>query len=235
MSSEYRNFLLASLAPDDRDLLRPHLVKVELERGVLYRVGDAIEHASFIESGLLSLIARMKDGATIEITSIGREGAIGVVPSVQVTRSIWDIVVQVPAAFWRIDKDKMNEAMARSAGCRDIAKRLSVTALTQLGWMVACNTLHPLEARLARWLSLACDRLDTDTLPLTQVFLAEILGVKRTTVTQVAGRLQARGLIRYRWGTVQVVDREGLRAASCECYEVLQKTFERLRAGPQPP
>jgi CRP-like cAMP-binding protein len=232
MSSAFRNYLLRSLSPEDLRLIEPHLVKVEVGRGALYRSGDLIEHTSFIDDGLVSFIARMQDGATVEVTSIACEGAIGLIPSLQPSRSVFDIVVQVPVVLWQIEKHKVAEAVRESAGCREMVDRLSTTALAQLGRMVVCNALHPLEARLARWLSLARDRLDSDTLPLTQAFLAEILGVKRPTVTQVARKLHDRGLIQYRWGTVQIVDRDGLREASCECYAVLHDVFRRLRTRP---
>jgi len=224
-----QNRLLDALPAGDLALVTPHLTQVELERGrLLYDPGDPIDHIYFPHDGVISLMTLMESGAAIESATIGPEGALGLMAAVAPRQSLSRAIVQTPLRAARISADRLHEAWDKSPPLRDLVDRHSEALYGHAIQSVACNALHSVEARFCRWLLTCHDRISTDTVALTQEFLADMLGVQRTTVTAVARSLQEKGLIRYRRGVVDIVDRQGLQAMTCECYGVIRKTYKRL-------
>lgn len=223
------NRLLTSLPPEDKALLAPHLSQIDLEKGrLLYEPGDLIDQVYFPTDCVLSLMTLMDSGAAIESATIGREGALGLMAAVAPRQSLSRAIVQAPGAALRISAAPLHEAWTRSTVLRDVVDRHNEALFGHAIQSVACNALHPVEARFCRWLLSCHDRLRGDTVSLTQEFLADMLGVQRTTVTAVAGSLQSKGLIRYRRGVVDILDRAGLEAIACECYGAVRRGYERL-------
>ncbi len=224
-----KNRLLASLPPVDFSYLAGQLSYQDLEKGkLLYDPGDLIETVYFPHDGVISMMTLMENGAAIESAAIGREGALGLMAAFGPRQSLSRAIVQAPGMASRISAGALHEAANRSAALRDLAHRHNEALFGHAIQSVACNALHAVEARFCRWLLSCRDRIDSDTISLTQEFLADMLGVQRTTVTAVAGSLQAKGLIRYRRGVVDILDRPGLEAMTCECYGAVRRGYERL-------
>jgi CRP-like cAMP-binding protein len=227
------NRFLAALPADDIALLAPYLRPVSLERGViLHDAGDEIEHVYFPHSGMVSLVAVMHSGATVETVTVGRGGVIGATAGLGSRRAFGRAIVQLPGHAARLPVPHFHAAAARSAAIGDLVVRYNDLLITQIQQSVACNALHPLEARLCRWLLQSCDCCDGDAVPLTQEFLGQMLGVRRTTVTIAARLLQSAGMIRYRRGLIQIVDRAALEDGACECYAVVKRNVDEVFALP---
>jgi CRP-like cAMP-binding protein len=223
------NRLLVALPVDDYGLIAPSLAQVDLERGrLLYDPGDRVDTIYFPLDGVISLMTLMENGAAIESATIGREGALGLMSAVSPRQSLSRAIVQTPAKALRISAAQMHEAWEKSPRIRDLIDRHNEALFGHAIQSVACNALHSVEARFCRWLLTCHDRISTDTVALTQEFLADMLGVQRTTVTAVARSLQEKGAIRYRRGVVDIIDRPALEALTCECYGVIHRTYERL-------
>ena len=224
-----QNLLLAALPAADHGLLTPHLAQVELERGkLLYDPGDRIDTVYFPQDGVISLMTLMENGAAIESATIGREGALGLSAAVSPRASLVRAIVQTPCRSLRISAGPLHEAWEKSPHVRELVDRHGEALFGHAIQSVACNALHSVEARFCRWLLTCHDRISNNTVALTQEFLADMLGVQRTTVTAVARSLQDKGAIRYRRGVVDIVDRGVLAALSCECYAAVRRTYERL-------
>jgi CRP-like cAMP-binding protein len=224
-----RNRLLASLPPEDFGLISQSLVQVDLERGrLLYDPGDEIETVYFPQDGVISLMTLMENGAAIESATIGREGALGLMAAVAPRQSLSRAIVQTPVQATKISASALHEAWQRSPALKVLADRHTEALFGHAIQSVACNALHSVEARFSRWLLTCHDRISSDTIALTQEFLADMLGVQRTTVTAVARGLQEKGVIRYRRGVVDIIDRQALEGLACECYGAINRTYERL-------
>ncbi|MDP3175620.1 MAG: Crp/Fnr family transcriptional regulator [Phenylobacterium sp.] len=224
-----QNRLLASLSRDDMALLAPHLSVVNLERGrLLHDPGDKIDAVYFPHDGVISLMTLMDSGAAIESATIGCEGALGLMAAVGPREALSRAIVQTPCKAERISVHHIHEAWERSPRLRDLVDRHTEALFGHAIQSVACNALHSVEARFARWLLTCHDRISSDRIALTQEFLADMLGVQRTTVTAVARGLQTKGMIRYRRGVVDIIDRQALESVTCECYGVVRRTYERL-------
>jgi CRP-like cAMP-binding protein len=223
-----RNRLLAALRPSERTSLEPHLEEVPLSQGqILQEQGDDIERIYFPHSGMISLVAVMNHGGKmIETATIGREGAVGAMAGFGPRHAFRRAIVQVAGTAAKISTAPFREAVKGSEALRDILVRHNEVLLAQVQQAAACNAFHEAEQRLARWLLQTRDRIDSDTIPLTQEFLAQMLGVRRTTVTIIAHALQERGLLRYRRGQIEIADRQGLEKTSCECYETVRKQID---------
>jgi CRP-like cAMP-binding protein len=223
-----QNRLLVALQPADFSLLKPHLKELALEQGVLlHEQEDRVAHAYFPASGMISLLTVMGDGRAIETATVGREGAVGAMSGLGPAHAASRAVVQVAGTASMIATVRLQEAVAQSDHLRNVILQYKETLLAQVQQTAGCNALHKADARLARWLLQTRDRIDSDLIPLTQDFLSEMLGVRRTTVTLVAGRLQKAGLIRYRRGHVEILDRSGLEQTACECYGILRRRTDR--------
>ena len=230
-----QNRLLAALPSEDYGLVAPHLTHVDLERGrLLYEPGDRIDVVYFPHDGVISMMTLMENGAAIESATIGREGALGLRAAVGPRLSLSRAIVQTPCRCARIGANQLHEAWQKSAKIRELTDRHTEALFGHTTQSVACNALHSVEARFCRWLLTCHDRISSDTVALTQEFLADMLGVQRTTVTAVARALQEKGFIRYRRGVLDIVDREGLKSMACECYEVVQRHYDRLLPHPHP-
>lgn len=221
------NRLLASLNPVDRATIEPLMSPVVLSRGdVLFDAGEDVNQTYFPGPGVVaSLVIDMADGRAVEAATIGREGAVGGIISAGNKPAFARAVVQIGGPALRLETGALEAAKNRSAGIRDLFSRYADTLLAQTMQSVACNALHPLDARLCRWLLTTHDRVDSDEIALTQEYLAEMLGVQRTTVSGVARHLQERGLISYTRGRMVILDRPAIEAAACECYAAVQNHF----------
>jgi CRP-like cAMP-binding protein len=229
------NRLLAALDPEDLELVASKLVPVILEKGaLLYDPGDMVDAIYFPDDCVISLMTLMESGAAIESAAIGREGALGLMAAVSPRQSLSRAIVQVPGRARRITAAHLHRAWEQSAQIRDLIDRHSEALFAHAIHSVACNALHSVEARFCRWLLSCDDRIDSSTVALTQEFLADMLGVQRTTVTVVARALQAGGLIRYRRGVVDILDRAGLESIACECYGSVRRNYQRLLPDPFP-
>ena len=216
------NTLLASLPRDHFDRLLPHLAAAHLQQGaVLTEAGDEVDQIYFPHHGMLSLLSVLRDGKAIETATVGREGVVGAMAGLGLYKSLVRVVVQMPIACSRIAAAHFRSAAAASDSIRNLCIRYNEVLLSQARVTAACNALHSIEARFCRWLLQSADRAASDTVPLTQEFLAEMLGVRRTSVTEVASKVQAAGAIAYSRGVIKILDRPALLRMSCECYETL--------------
>jgi CRP-like cAMP-binding protein len=216
------NKLLASLPRKDFDALRPHLTSISLLQGdVAYETGAEVDHIYFPHGGMFSLLWVMRDGKAIETATVGREGVIGAMAGLGLYKSLVRVMVQLPLHGSKIAAAPFRKAVAASDPLRGVCLRYNEVMLTQARITAACNALHQVEERFCRWLLQSADRAESDTVALTQELLAEMLGVRRTSVTDVAGRMQDKGIITYARGVIRILDREALERLSCECYESL--------------
>ncbi|WP_028349901.1 Crp/Fnr family transcriptional regulator [Bradyrhizobium murdochi] len=225
------NRLLATLPASDFDLLEPELETIALNQdAVLSRAGDAIEHVYFPHSGAISLMIDMADGHTVATAVVGREGAVGMLSVLGPSPSDMTAIVRAAGTAFRIPASRFHAAFNRSPAIR-YAVQIHVRAmLMQLQLGSACNALHPVEARMARWLLQLRDRVDHDVLPLTQQALSQIVGVRRTTVTLLMRNLRARGAIKSdRRGMIEI-DPARLAAVACECHNVIHLEVENMFA-----
>jgi len=216
------NKLLAALPRRQFDLLGPNLSTVPLKQGeVLAEPGDEFEQIYFPESGMLSLLAVLRDGKAIETATVGREGVVGAMAGLSLYKSLVRVVVQLPMTVSKISASQFRKAAANSEAIRNMCIQYNEVLLSQARITAACNALHVIEARFCRWLLQSADRAGSDTVALTQEFLAEMLGVRRTSVTEVAAKIQSSGAINYSRGLITILDRRALERMSCECYQTL--------------
>ena len=222
-----RNRLLATFSPDSRALIEPYSSVVDFNLGsVVQASGDSVIDSYFpFGPTVISLRLELADGRTIEVASIGQEGAVGGIVSCGHAPAFAQAEVMVPGPALRIPMPMLEEVKARSGHIRNLFCRFSDYLLAQVMQSVACNAFHPIEARAARWLLTAQDRAG-DRIELTQEALAGLLGAQRTTVNAVARTLQDEGLIASRRGMIQVTDRAGLKRRACECYARIESHFK---------
>ena len=221
-----RNRLLAALPAADLALLNPLLKHMPLEQGtVLQEQGERIEDVYFILDGIVSLLVPMRQGDAIEIATVGREGAVGSLAGLGPRRSHTSTVVQVAGSACRIPAARFRKMAEENQAVHDLIVSYGEMLLIQVQQTAACNALHDVEERLSRWLLQARDRVNENTIRLTHEFLSQMLGVSRPTVTVVAHTLQKAGLIRYHRGQIEILDRPGLEARACECYEIVRKNI----------
>jgi CRP-like cAMP-binding protein len=225
-----RNQLLQSLPPADFDLLAPHLKDVSLHQSeVLVEPGALVEHVYFPHTAVISLLAVMRDGQTVETATVGRAGVVGGVAGFGPWRAFARVIVQMPGTAGRIPSSRFRAAIRHSDRLTTVVLRCAQSVVLQIQQTAACNALHSVEQRLCRWLLLTQDYADTNVIPLTQELLAQMLGVRRTSVTVAASKLQALGVIRYNQrGRIEIVDRKALERAVCECYEALRTRHDQL-------
>jgi CRP-like cAMP-binding protein len=221
------NQLLDTLSTYDFALLRPHLAMVRLQqKTVLQEAHTAISHAYFPIDAMISLVAAVNNGDVIEIAAIGREGAIGLKLGTQRRHlSFARVIVQLPGAALKIAVERFQEAALKSLAIAHIAACANEIVAANVQQAAACNALHSVESRLAKWLLQAHDRFGNDELPLSHEFLAQMLGTRRTTVSLTAHALQAAGMIKYRRAKVQITDCTALETISCDCHRTLQRNI----------
>ena len=222
--TDLTNGLICALDIGAYDQLAPHLTHREFDRGdVFYEPGDVIEHVYFPHRGVISLLSVLEDGSAIETATVGRESAVGLLAGLTSLQSFGRVVGQSAGLVSRIEASKLRSVATNSPTLRDVIVRHCDALLAGAQQSVACNALHDVEERFCRWLLTCHDRATGDELSVTQEFLAMMLGVQRTTVTQVAGMLQDAGLIRYQRGRMTIVDRPALERRACECYHVVNR------------
>lgn len=224
------NQILASLSSDVLERLTPHLNLVTLERGVIiHNPGDRLSSLYFPLDCLFSITITMQDGAVAEVGMVGSREVLGInalMGNSETTQT--EYTVQGPGSALKIDAQVMRQEFQRNGELHDLLLRYIQAFLTQVSQTAACNSLHTLEQRLPRWLLEAQERLHSDHLPLTQEFIATMLGVRRAGVTQTAQKLQERKLIQYRRGNVQILNQAGLEASACECFTTVKAEYNRL-------
>ena len=225
-----QNRLLRYLAATDFDGLSGQLERVPVAvHDVLAKQNEAFTHAYFPESCVISLVNRMSDGSGVEVGTIGNEGMAGLPAYLEADASDSDTFCQIAGDAIRVPVPTLIAAAAANPGIRKLLNRYTQAYMSQLAQSAACNRLHDIEQRCARWLLMTHDRVEgADTFPLKHEFLALMLGVRRAGVTTAAGTLQDKGIIRYRRGVIRVLDREALIAASCECYGIVRRHFDRV-------
>ena len=223
------NRLLAALPPADLDLLAPHFRTVPLERdAVLVRSEDEIQRIYFPLGGLIAFIMDMPNGQTVATAVVGNEGAAGMLTALGPARSPLTSVVRVAGTALQISPARFQAALGRSSALKATVQTFTRALLVQFQHVAACNALHSVEARLARWLLHVHDRVEGDVLPLTQEFLSLMLCVRRSTVSETAVPLQKARAIRYSRGHITVLDRGRLEDVACDCYTAVQNRFKEL-------
>jgi CRP-like cAMP-binding protein len=229
----HRNQLLGSLDLSTLKRIRPHLQPVALKlEEVVCDAGGNLRHAYFPEGSVLSLLTVLENGSAIETANIGREGAFGLFAAMYSRVSFNRCIVQLEGHMVRCPIEILRQEFERGEYVRDLFVSYSETLLSQVQQTVACNALHTTEERVCRWLLMMHDRAEGEFLTYTHDFLARILGVNRKSVTLAAQLMQTAGLINYRRGKMQVLDRPGLEKASCECYAIVKARFDAFLTPP---
>jgi CRP-like cAMP-binding protein len=219
-----RNVLLLSLSVRDYASLYPHLEYVQLPNHlVLHEAGGKLEFAYFPNRGLVSLVVVMEDGKTAEAGVLGKEGFTGIAAAVGLGRTPHQAVMQITGDGFRIETAALQTTLESSPHLQLRLTLYAVVQGLQVAQTAACNRLHDIGQRLARWLLMAQDRVDSGYLPITHDFLATMLGTNRSSVTLAAGILQRKKIINYTRGAVTIVNRKGLEDSSCECYAAMQQ------------
>ena len=228
-SNERENHLLAVLPKEERGRIYPHLRRVNMPLGqALYESGDRLEHVYFPTTSIVSLLYIMENGASAEIAVVGNEGIVGIALFMGGETMPNRAVVQSAGGAYKLPGSVLKQEFARAGALQHLLLRYTLAMLTQMAQTAVCNRHHSIDQQLCRWLLLSLDRLPANELSMTQELIANMLGVRREGVTEAAGKLQKAGLISYSRGTIVVLDRPGLEARVCECYEVVKKEFERL-------
>lgn len=230
--SALNNRVLAALPRTEYERLYPSLELVRLpQRKVLYLAGDTVRHGYFLLGGMVSLISVAESGRAIEVGMIGNEGMAGIPIILESSLSPYQVIVQLTGSAMRIKAEALRAAMRQDAVLARLLLRYAYMVLTQISQSAICAGFHLVEARMCRWLLISRDRARSDTLQLTQEFLSYMLGVPRTSVTAIAGKLQRNGLIRCSRGKIQILDPQGLAEASCECYKVVRRQISNFLAA----
>jgi CRP-like cAMP-binding protein len=223
------NLLIDSLPAADRELLQPNLKPADLQQGtVLFDIGDTIDSVFFPVSSVVSLVVTLSTGEMIEAAMVGRDGVVGASAALDGKISLSRGIAQIGGSGLSCDPEVLKSLALRIPSLLSLLIRHEQTVYAQAQQSAACNVTHTVEARLARWLLRARDLSGGDTLPFTQEFLAEMLGVRRTSVSVTAHTLQQAGMIKYRRGTIQITNLEGLRETACECYETVANNYKLL-------
>ena len=234
-STQLRNEILTSIPESEFNLIKPELESVELpHRLILHEPGEKILYAYFLNQGMASLVVLTSDGRSVEIAIVGHEGLVGTPLAVGLHRGPCRSIMQIPGNGFRIKSELLEEVLLQAPHLRLLLNRYVLTQGLQIAQMAACNRLHEIEQRLARWLLMCQDRIQSDVLPITHEFLAQMLGTGRPSVSLAAGIMQKSEIIENSRGAVKILDRTGLEASACECYKVIQQ-FNRSLWNPPPP
>ncbi|MGY4286595.1 CRP-like cAMP-binding protein [Bradyrhizobium sp. LM2.7] len=230
------NLLLASLSPGDLAALQPHLKLAHFEQDqVLFEAGDTIDATYFPTSAVISIVVTLSSGQVVEAAMVGRDGVIGASAALDGKMALSRAVIQLSGEAMVCGLAGLKGAAMQSQALLSLLIRHEQTLYAQAQQSTACMAAHHVEARLCRWLLRSRDLSQSDTLLFTQEFLAEMLGVNRTSVTVVAHTLQQAGIIKYTRGKIRITDLEGLRDAACECYETVKSQYKSLLGGDHSP
>lgn len=224
-----QNRLLAGLPSEDLTALHPHMEQVSLSHGqTVVKPDEPIPFVYFPLNSLLSLVTVMEDGLIVESGSIGREGMAGLPILLDAGTTPMQTLTQIPGQAIRVKAEIIKEAFDRGGALQKLFYRYIHTVIVVASQSAACNRLHRVEARLCRWLLMSSDGVGSEELPLTQEFLAAMLGIRRAGVSEAASKLQSNGLIRYSRGYIQIVDRKSLETFACECHGMVKAEYDRL-------
>jgi CRP-like cAMP-binding protein len=223
------NTILSLLPSREYEILAPSLETFVFEpRDVLHEPGQPIEFGYFPDAGVVSLVVALSDGRTIEVEIVGKEGFVGAPLAGGLNRAPHKAVIQVAGSARRITSEAFKELLPSLPSLRKLLIRYAIVQGMQLAQTAACNRLHGLEVRIAKWLTMTQDRAASNKFSMTHEHLAGLLGTDRPSVSVVAAELQKAGIIKYRRGVVTILSRRKLKARACECYEVLQEYYSDL-------
>ena len=215
-----KNEILSALLKEDHGRLVPHLEPVKLPHGlVLYEMGQQVRHVYFPNNALISLVTQMSDGKIVEVGLVGNDGMSGLTALMGEETSPERAIVQIPNGGTRVELSAIKEEFMRGGQLQKLLLVYARKLMRQVSQTAACNASHTAEERLSRWLLMCLDRVEGNELNLTQEFIAEMLGTRRATVSLAAMVLQTDGLIQYNRGHIKIIDRPGLEAFTCECYQ----------------
>jgi CRP-like cAMP-binding protein len=224
-----RNRLLASLRPSDISLLSRYLREVPIEQGeMLEERGKRVDVVHFPQTGMVSLIVAMPEDHSVEVGSVGSEGAVGLTAGLGSRIGSVSALVQVSGTSLCIAASRFRTAATQSQHIRDLIIRYSELQIGQIQQTAACNALHDIASRMSRWLLQTSDKIEDDTVPFTREFLGEMLGVHRGTISLVATQFEAAGLIHTHRGNIKLLDKKGLKNEACACYEIVRRHIDRL-------
>ncbi|HFT8006003.1 Crp/Fnr family transcriptional regulator [Burkholderia lata] len=227
--SMIENHLLAALPVEDLAHISPQLVLIDMPLGkVLYESGGALSHVYFPTTSIVSLLYVMEDGSSAEIAIVGNDGLIGIALFMGGETTPSRAIVQSAGHAYRLDARILKDEFCRGGSMQRLLLRYTQALITQMAQTAVCNRHHSIDQQLCRWLLLSLDRLPSSELKMTQELIANMLGVRRSGVTEAALKLQDAGLIRYNYGHIEVLDRSGLEKRVCECYGVVRREFDRL-------
>jgi CRP-like cAMP-binding protein len=228
--------ILLNLPRHESEIVVPKLEFVRLRvRHLLHEVGDPLKSVYFCNSGMISILSVFPNGKSVEVGLVGKEGFIGLPLLVGFQTAPTRAVSQLDATAFRVDAETLISILPKCPVLEQRLQQYSQMFTMEITQIAACNRLHEVDERLARWLLMCADRVSSNSLPLTQEFLAQMLGTRRSSVTVGAGILQRAGMIAYNRGDVRIMDRRKLGDAACECYALMQRQRERWRRDAKPP
>jgi len=219
-----KNVPLLTVAAEEFARLCPHLDPVELgHRQILHEAGEKIRYAYFLNGGLVSMVVITGDGRSVEVAMIGREGMIGTPLAVGLVREPYRAIMQIPGSGFRIRAEVLERILSHTPDLQLVTNRYVWMRGLHVAQIAACNRLHEIEQRLARWLLMCQDRVEAKVLPITHEFVAQMLGTGRPSVSLAAGVLQRAGMIENCRGSVKIINRKSLEQATCECYRAMRQ------------
>jgi CRP-like cAMP-binding protein len=225
------NHLIAGLAAEDFERIRPHLKRITLrQHDRLIRPDAPTEHVYFPETGMVSLVLSLEDGSIVEVGLVGNEGLVGVLAGLGASRISGEAIVQMPGSALSLSTEVLRREIGIGHSLREMLLRYVQALFAQVTQSAACSGRHTLPQRLARWLLMANDCAATDQIRLTHEFLSMMIGVRRPGITDALGALKSAGIIATARGSIVILDRKGLEAAACECYRTVKAEYERLLA-----
>ena len=218
------NRILLKLPYDEFQMVRPRLEYIEMPHHLsLHHPHRVVRYVYFPNTGLISLVVELKDGKSVEAGLLGKEGAAGLPGVLGLERSALREIVQIAGTGFRVTVEALRTILPSAPQLQAVLNRYAASLAMQVAQTAACNRLHKVEERLARWLLIAQDRIDSRVVPITHDFLATMLGTDRPSVTVAAGLLQTRQILEYKRGSVKIVNRKKLEQFACECYEVVRQ------------
>ncbi|HEY2783660.1 MAG TPA: Crp/Fnr family transcriptional regulator [Fimbriiglobus sp.] len=221
------NRLLNFLTPNDRNRLLARMTAVSFGlKDVLYNAGGPMPYVYFPRNGVISSVTVMADGRAAEVAATGREGVIGLTAYYGAGQSPEKVFCQIPCDTWRLGTELFVDEVRRGGRLQALVHGYTRSVMRLVAQHAACNCLHTVEERFAKWLLMSRDRAGEEEFPLTQEFLSYMLGVRRASVTLAAGMLQKAGLIHYRHGKIRIINGKKLESAACECYQIIREEFE---------
>lgn len=226
-----KNLLLAALTEKERATLLANMEAIDLSAGnVLFEAGEAIAYVYFPNDALVSLISTTREGATIEVGMIGKEGMVGFPVLLGAATTPFRPIVQISGSLIRVPSSDVKTVFDSCGLFHSLLLRHTHVVLTQISQSAVCNRFHNVEERLSRWLLIAQDRVNSSTLQMTQEMLSAMLGTRRASVTIAARMLQKEGLIKYTRGNITILNQRGLEATACECYRIIKETLDYFAA-----